>query len=113
MADYKGEFMQGEVEADTGVLHLRLNRAPVNAVSGQYFFEIGHYFQLAKDDPNVRAIVLSSTFPKYFTAGLDLKEAAGSLNSHPGDVARKALALKKHVLGQFRQSIQPVQQHQY
>lgn len=100
MADYKGEFMQGEVEADSGVLHLRLNRAPVNAVSGAYFFEIGHFFQLAKGDPNVRAIVLSSTLPKYFTAGLDLKEAAGSLNSHPGDVARKALALKQHILGQ-------------
>lgn len=107
MADYKGEFMQGEVEADTGVLHLRLNRAPVNAVSGQYFFEIGHFFQLAKDDPSVRAIVLSSTLPKYFTAGLDLKEAGSSLNSHPGDVARKAVALRKHVLGQYRLSTQP------
>lgn len=107
MSDYKGEFMQGEVEADSGVLHLRLNRAPVNAVSGQYFFEIGHFFQLAKGDPNVRAIVLSSTLPKYFTAGLDLKEAAGSLNSYPGDIARKALALKKHVLGEFRQCTKP------
>lgn len=100
MADYTGEFMQGEVKADTGVLHLQLNRIPVNAFSGQYFFELGHYFALAKGDPNVRAIVLSSTLPKYFTAGLDLKEAAGSLNSHPGDPARKALALKQHILGQ-------------
>lgn len=41
--------------------------------------------------------MLSSAFPKYFTAGLDLKES--SLERKGDDPARKALRIKKHVLG--------------
>jgi delta(3,5)-delta(2,4)-dienoyl-CoA isomerase len=104
MTDYQGKTIQGEVEADTGVLHIRFNRAPVNAASSEFIFEIGHLFSLAKGDPNVRAIVLSSTIPKYFTAGLDLKEAAQSLNSSASDPARRALGLKQHILGRSRAS---------
>merc|ERR1712093_972792 len=85
MTDYNGEIMQGTVD-ETGVLHLVLNRAPVNAANAQLFFELGHYFSLAKGDPNVKAIVLSSAFPKYFTAGLDLK--ASNLKQGGSDVAR-------------------------
>jgi cyclophilin family peptidyl-prolyl cis-trans isomerase len=46
---YDGECIQGSLE-DSGVLHLRMARAPVNAANSQFFFEIGHYFELAKVD---------------------------------------------------------------
>merc|ERR1711977_584764 len=94
MTDYNGEIMQGTVD-ETGVLHLVLNRAPVNAANAQLFFELGHYFSLAKGDPNVKAIVLSSASPKYFTAGLDLK--ASNLKQGGSDVAREALKIMHHV----------------
>lgn len=100
MTDYKGQLIQGEVE-ESGVLHIRFNRPPVNAASGAFIFEIGHLFSLAKNDPDVRAIVLSSTLPKFFTAGLDLKEAGQSLDHKAADPARKALALKAHILGKL------------
>ena len=40
-------YIQGKVD-DVGVLHIKLNRSPVNAANGQFFFEIGHLAALAK-----------------------------------------------------------------
>ena len=99
MTDYHGQYIQGDVE-ECGVLHLRMNRAPVNAADSHFFMEFGHYFALAKTDSDVKAIVLSSTFPKFFTAGLDLKEATSSLSPAGTDAARKAVGLRHHITGQ-------------
>ncbi|CAD6582437.1 MAG: hypothetical protein CYPHOPRED_002032 [Cyphobasidiales sp. Tagirdzhanova-0007] len=97
MTDYSGEFVQGAVE-EAGVLHLQMRRAPVNASNAQLFFEIGNVFELARSDPNVRAIVISSAFPKFFTAGLDLKDIS-SFDANNSDPARKALKLQEHLAG--------------
>jgi len=93
--DYNGEIVKGSVE-ESGVLHLVLSRAPVNSAGESFFMEVGHYFEIAKHDPDVKAIVLSSTFPKYFSAGLDLKEA--KLDKEGEDPARKAIRMRQHVL---------------
>lgn len=45
--DYKGEIVKGHVE-ETGVLHLILSRAPVNSAGESFFYEVGHYFEVAK-----------------------------------------------------------------
>lgn len=44
----------------------------------------------------MKAIVLSSAFPKYFSAGLDLKEA--KLDKEGADPARKAVRMRQHVI---------------
>ena len=41
--------------------------------------------------------MLSSAFPKFYTAGLDLKES--SLEPEGSDPARKAIRLKEHISG--------------
>lgn len=47
MTDYTGEIVKGHVE-ETGVLHLVLSRPSVNAANDAFFYEVGHYFELAK-----------------------------------------------------------------
>lgn len=57
-----------------GVVELGLNRAPVNALSAEFLMSFALEINKMSQDPEVRAIVLSSPF-KVFSAGLDLKEA--------------------------------------
>ena len=45
----------------------------------------------------MKAIVVSSAFAKYFTAGLDLKESG--LNQPGSDPARKGLHIQEHIAG--------------
>ncbi|KUJ86028.1 crotonase [Ruegeria marisrubri] len=57
-----------------GVVELSLNRAPVNALSAELLMSFAREINAMSQDPEVKAIVLSSPF-KVFSAGLDLKEA--------------------------------------
>ena len=59
-----------------GIVEIALNRAPVNALSAPFLQELAATFEALGQDPEVRAIVLTSPF-KVFSAGLDLKEAQG------------------------------------
>lgn len=54
------------------VLHIELARGPVNAFNVEYWKAYGKVFEdLITDGYDVRAAVVSSVFPKIFTAGLD------------------------------------------
>ncbi|WP_171176549.1 enoyl-CoA hydratase/isomerase family protein [Ruegeria sp. HKCCD8929] len=57
-----------------GIVELGLNRAPVNALSAEFLMDFAARMEAMAQDPEVRAIVLTSPF-KVFSAGLDLKEA--------------------------------------
>ena len=47
-------------------------RAPANAFNTEFWVAYGKLFDaLTEDGYDVRALVLSSAFPKFFTAGLD------------------------------------------
>ncbi|KAL0576058.1 hypothetical protein V5O48_005916 [Marasmius crinis-equi] len=79
------------------VLHVQLSRNPVNAFSVRYWRAYGELFQrIMEEAPDVRAVVLSSALDKFFTAGLDLKDAEGIARpkdpkDDDTDGARKAL----------------------
>jgi len=72
-------------------------RWKVNAFNDAYFEELRRQFTSAHDDPAVRCIVLSSSIPKFFSAGLDLKAISLS-NRHP-ETARNALLIRQHLIG--------------
>lgn len=59
---------------ESGVFELNLHRAPVNALSADFLMGFSQKIKDLEEDPQVRAIVLTSSF-KVFSAGLDLKEA--------------------------------------
>ncbi|KAF5309764.1 hypothetical protein D9611_013577 [Ephemerocybe angulata] len=84
------------------VLHVELARAPVNAFSQEFWQSYGRLFDsIVEDGLDVRAAVVTSVFPKIFTAGLDLGDA-GSLGSDGADTtrdgARSSLAMRKKLL---------------
>jgi len=65
------------VEKEDGVAVVKLNRPPVNSLSGQAYGELYEAFvELEKDDA-VNAIVITGAGDKAFAAGLDIKDVAG------------------------------------
>ena len=54
------------------VAEISLNHGPVNALNIPMLVEIVSAFKAARDDSQVRAVILTSALPKRFCAGLDL-----------------------------------------
>ena len=59
------------------VAEITMHRAPVNAINHQLTEEINAAYRLAKDDPGVRAVILTSAFDNAFSAGMDLAMIRG------------------------------------
>ncbi|MEX1178631.1 MAG: enoyl-CoA hydratase/isomerase family protein [Nitriliruptor sp.] len=68
-----GEFVRLEVDAETRVGTLRLERPPMNALSLQVWREIAAAADEATERDDVRALVVTGG-PKVFAAGADIKE---------------------------------------
>lgn len=62
------------VDHANGVVEVRLNRAPVNALSADFLMGFAGLIEALAQDTAVKSIVLTSDF-KVLSAGLDLKEA--------------------------------------
>ena len=54
------------------IAQISLNHAPVNSLNIPMLIEIVSAFKAARDDDQVRAVILASALPKRFCAGLDL-----------------------------------------
>jgi enoyl-CoA hydratase/carnithine racemase len=68
-----GEFVRLEVDADTRVGTIRIERPPMNALSRQVWLEIEEAAREAGQREDVRAVVVWGG-PKVFAAGADIKE---------------------------------------
>ena len=71
-----GEFVRLEVDEDSRVGTIRLDRPPVNALNSQVQEELGEAAGQASADERVGAVVLWGG-EKVFAAGADIKEMAG------------------------------------
>ncbi|MDP6688204.1 MAG: enoyl-CoA hydratase/isomerase family protein [Alphaproteobacteria bacterium] len=69
------ENIQYEVSEHIAVI--RLNRAPVNALSLEFVNEIIAALRQAGDDDDVRVVIVTSALEKAFCAGLDLSVVKG------------------------------------
>ncbi|KAF5346447.1 hypothetical protein D9756_010087 [Leucocoprinus leucothites] len=99
MSQYSSKWLK-VTEPYPTVLLVELARAPVNAFNVEYWKAYGKLFgDIIEDGYDVRALVLCSSFPKIFTAGLDLKDASvlGSENASitKPDGARASLGMHK------------------
>ncbi|KAF9559230.1 Delta2-dienoyl-CoA-isomerase [Agrocybe pediades] len=100
MSQYSSKWIKVS-EPTPHVLLVELARAPVNAFNVEFWVAYGKLFDsLVEDGYDVRAVVLTSAFPKFFTAGLDC--SSGSDTSV--DTARASLATRKLLLA-FQQAI--------
>ncbi|KAF9043171.1 Delta2-dienoyl-CoA-isomerase [Panaeolus papilionaceus] len=109
MSQYSSKWLK-VIEPYPHVLLVELARAPVNAFNTEFWQAYGRLFDSLTDDGyDVRALVLSSAFPKIFTAGLDLSEAASlgpdNPSAPPQDSARTSLMTRKMLLA-FQSAIQ-------
>ena len=68
-----GEFVRLEVDADTRVATMRLDRPPMNAISQQVWEEIEACSHEVGDRDDIGAVVVYGG-PKVFAAGADIKE---------------------------------------
>ncbi|KAF8519165.1 ClpP/crotonase [Gautieria morchelliformis] len=76
----------------------------------RFWEELGQTFQEIGKDGDIRAIVLASSSPKYFTAGLDLTAGIPAENSGGiTDPSRKARELRDHIL-QFQSCISAIEE---
>ncbi|PPQ80068.1 hypothetical protein CVT25_001497 [Psilocybe cyanescens] len=101
MSSYSSKWIKVS-EPVPHVLLIELSRAPVNAFCTEFWVAYGKLFDaLTADGYDVRAAVLTSAFPKYFTAGLDLHDASalGSSGADTSlDAARASHSTRKHLL---------------
>ncbi|KAG1817364.1 Delta2-dienoyl-CoA-isomerase [Suillus variegatus] len=81
------------------VLLLELNRQPVNAFNTEFWKEYGCTFDALSTHPDdIRAVVLSSAFPKVFSAGIDFQGLINLGSSNTIDPARRALLIRDDIL---------------
>ncbi|MFO1188855.1 MAG: enoyl-CoA hydratase/isomerase family protein [Alphaproteobacteria bacterium] len=59
------------------VAEITMRRGPVNAINHDLIDEILEAYRTARRDPEVRAIILTSAFPKVFSGGLDVNMMQG------------------------------------
>jgi enoyl-CoA hydratase/carnithine racemase len=71
-----GDMIGLEREGAVGVISL--HRAPANAYNPQFAEEFRAAVDGARDDAAVRAVIVRSTLPKFFSAGADVKWFASS-----------------------------------
>lgn len=62
-------------EVIEGVAEITMNRAPVNAINMDLARGVIDAYKRAKDDTSAHAVILTSSLPDVFSAGLDLKLA--------------------------------------
>ncbi len=60
------------------VAEITMKREPVNAINRQLTAEVNAAYRLARDDGEVRAIILTSACEKAFSAGMDLEMFRGA-----------------------------------
>ncbi|KAL1940534.1 hypothetical protein VTO73DRAFT_7969 [Trametes versicolor] len=92
------------------VAYVELSRNPVNAFHEPFWTELGQVFDKISQEPTVRAVVLGSALPKFFSAGIDF--SALSLPNNGSDPARSAFQLQKHILG-FQDCISAIERCPY
>ena len=65
-------------ERDGAILILTLDRPKANAIDDKLSQALGHAFVAYRDDPSLRVAIVTGAGDRFFSAGWDLKAAAGS-----------------------------------
>ena len=63
-----------KTEVRDGICFITIDRPKVNALNAQTIDEIAQAFDAARDDNNVKAVVLTGAGEKAFVAGADIGE---------------------------------------
>jgi len=61
-------------ESAEGVAKITINRPPLNVLTTEALMELNTALERARDDPNVKVIVITGVGDRAFSAGLDIKD---------------------------------------
>ncbi|KAM9305210.1 enoyl-CoA delta isomerase 1, mitochondrial [Gastrophryne carolinensis] len=71
-----------ELDESTGVAVMKLKNPPVNGLSLELLTEFSISLDKLEMDKSCRGLILTSAFPKIFSAGLDITEMCGKSSEH-------------------------------
>jgi len=107
MTHYNARYFNISTPAKN-ILLLEISRPPVNAFSEEAWEELQSIFEQISVDGDIRAVVLASSNPKIFTAGIDVGDLQRHSESPFPDQSRKALGLQRHIL-RFQNAISSIE----
>lgn len=68
------QYLTIEADDKEGIATLSLGKKPVNNLNLEFLTEINIAFEKLETDKNIRGVIITSSLPNVFSAGLDLKE---------------------------------------
>ncbi|XP_063791049.1 enoyl-CoA delta isomerase 1, mitochondrial [Pseudophryne corroboree] len=71
-----------ELDEASGVAVMKMNNPPVNSLSLEFLTEFSISLEKLELDRGCRGLILTSAFPKIFSAGLDITEMCGKSAEH-------------------------------
>ncbi|XP_056143904.1 enoyl-CoA delta isomerase 1, mitochondrial [Lampris incognitus] len=74
-----------DFDSSTGVAVMRLQSPPVNSLSLEFLTEFNICVEKLEMDKSCRGLIITSTMPKIFSAGLDIMEMSGKSPEHCGE----------------------------
>ncbi|XP_041062748.1 enoyl-CoA delta isomerase 1, mitochondrial isoform X3 [Carcharodon carcharias] len=80
--------MMVELDSNTGVAVIQMKKPPVNSLNLEFLTEFAINMEKLEMDRECRGVVLTSSIPKIFSAGLDINEMYGKTPEHTGEFWR-------------------------
>lgn len=69
-----GSSLDFNVDSKTGVAVLSMNKPPVNSLNLEFLTELNITLEKVENDKQCRGLIITSSLPKIFSAGLDITE---------------------------------------
>uniref|UniRef100_UPI00398EB0E5 enoyl-CoA delta isomerase 1, mitochondrial n=1 Tax=Pristiophorus japonicus TaxID=55135 RepID=UPI00398EB0E5 len=85
---FTNKNMTVELDSNTGVAVIQMKKPPVNSLSMEFLTEFAINMEKLELDRGCRGVVLTSSVPKIFSAGLDISEMHGKTPEHIGEFWR-------------------------
>ncbi|XP_060696224.1 enoyl-CoA delta isomerase 1, mitochondrial [Hemiscyllium ocellatum] len=85
---FSNKNMTVELDSNTGVAVIQMKKPPVNSLSLEFLTEFAINMEKLEMDRECRGVVLTSSIPKIFSAGLDINEMYGKTPEHSGEFWR-------------------------
>ncbi|XP_038676185.1 enoyl-CoA delta isomerase 1, mitochondrial [Scyliorhinus canicula] len=85
---FANKNMTVELDSNTGVAVIQMKKPPVNSLSLEFLTEFSISMEKLEMDRECRGVVITSSIPRIFSAGLDINEMYGKTPEHTGEFWR-------------------------
>ncbi|XP_051877931.1 enoyl-CoA delta isomerase 1, mitochondrial [Pristis pectinata] len=85
---FTNKNMNVELDNNTGVAVIKMKKPPVNSLSLEFLTEFAISMEKLEMDRECRGVILTSSIPNVFSAGLDINEMYGKSPEHTGEFWR-------------------------